>query len=633
MALIRLEPATMAYTGDQVPYSERYGDVYHSRDGGPEQCRQVFLAGNRLPARWQQRERFVVLETGFGLGLNFLVTWAAWRADPARCGRLHYVSLEKHPFVAADLAQLHRQWPELAGLSQQLCDAWPCLTPGIHRLVFDEGRVVLTLVFDDVQAGLKNLSAVADAIYLDGFAPDRNPDMWSTPVFRGLARCAHQGTTLATYSVAAALREGLSAAGFIVAKQAGFGRKKAMLAGEFRVARPTPAVSPSSALVIGAGLAGCSIAERLASRGIQVNLLESLPEVASATSGNWAGCFLPLPSADDNLTSRFTRHGFLALGRQLRELQLRGADVCWSPCGVLQIGKDSEAEQAQRDILAQLGSPAEFATYLDRQQAMERAGVELDGGGWWFGLGGWARPASVCQALLQVAGTSVRLFPGRQVARLLRHESGWQALDADDDVIAAADIVVLANAADAANLWPQMDWPLELIRGQINYLPQGSLPDFAPVLCREGYVLPAVAGQHVVGASYDFRNSSPAISDDSTQGNRRRLERILPGRWPAESFGQIAGRVGFRCVSADRLPLVGSLPDVAAAPGAGMQLKQLPRQDGLYCLLALGSRGLVWAGAAAESLASRINGDPDCLELDIVEAMDPARFWLRELRH
>lgn len=622
----------MAHAGDNAPYSERYGDIYHSRDGGPEQCRQVFLAGNRLPAGWQQRDRFVILETGFGLGLNFLVTWAAWRADPARCGRLHFVSLEKHPFAVADLAQLHRQWPELADLSEQLCEAWPCLTPGIHRLVFDAGRVVLTLVFDDVLAGLKNLSAVADAIYLDGFAPEKNPDMWSLPVFKGLARCAHQGTTLATYSVAAAVREELSAAGFIVAKQAGFGRKKAMLAGEFRVARSQPAARPSSALVIGAGLAGCSIAERLAARGVQVSLLESLPEIASATSGNWAACFLPLPSADDNLTSRFTRHGFLALGRQLRGLQQQEIDVCWAPSGVLQIGKDDEAEQAQREMLAQLGNPPEFATYLDRQQATERAGVELDGGGWWFGLGGWARPASVCQALLHAAGPAVQLYAGQQVKRLQRNEHGWQALGAGDDVVAAADIVVLANAADAANLWPKMDWPLEMIRGQINYLPQGSLPEFAPVLCREGYVLPAVAGHHVVGASYDFRNTGTAMSDDSTQGNRRRLERILPGQWPVGLADEVAGRVGFRCVSADRLPMVGALPDVAAATGAGMQLKQLPREDGVYCLLALGSRGLVWSGAAAESLASRICGDPDCLEQDIADAMDPARFWLRELR-
>ncbi|HXZ52689.1 MAG TPA: tRNA (5-methylaminomethyl-2-thiouridine)(34)-methyltransferase MnmD, partial [Burkholderiales bacterium] len=166
-----LVPAELAFAADGTPYSSAYGDVYHSAAGGPAQARHVFLAGNGLPGRWAGRRVFTVLEAGFGLGLNFLATWAAWRTDPQRCARLHYVSVEKHPFRGNDLARLHARYAELAPLAAELRAAWPLLVPGLHRLEFDSGRMVLTLAFADLAEALPQLRLAADAIYLDGFAP------------------------------------------------------------------------------------------------------------------------------------------------------------------------------------------------------------------------------------------------------------------------------------------------------------------------------------------------------------------------------------------------------------------------------------------------------------------------------
>src|SRR4051812_42623516 len=139
-----LVPARAELGADGTPWSASFSDVYHP-GGGPAgglgQARHVFLAGNGLPARWAGRERFVILETGFGLGLNFLATWQAWRLDPARSGTLHYVSIEKHPFSLPDLRTLHARYPELSDEAAQLHAAWPMLVPGAHRLVF-EGRAV-----------------------------------------------------------------------------------------------------------------------------------------------------------------------------------------------------------------------------------------------------------------------------------------------------------------------------------------------------------------------------------------------------------------------------------------------------------------------------------------------------------
>jgi len=210
-----LIPARLEFAADGTPWSAEFGDVYHSAAGGPAQARHVFLAGNRLPERWAGRERFVILETGFGFGLNFLATWQAWRRDPARCGKLHFVSVEKHPFTLQDLRALHSRYPEFEREAAELHAAWPVLVPGAHRLELDAGRIVLTLFFSDIKL-LRDLRLAADAIYLDGFSPARNPDMWSHALLRAVSRLAAPGATAATWSVAASVRAALESAGFAV---------------------------------------------------------------------------------------------------------------------------------------------------------------------------------------------------------------------------------------------------------------------------------------------------------------------------------------------------------------------------------------------------------------------------------
>src|SRR4051812_42760651 len=215
MSAAGLVPARAELAADGTPWSAAFSDVYHSAGGGLAQARHVFLAGNGLPQRWAGRERFTIIETGFGLGLNFLATWQAWRQDPARCGRLHFVSIEKHPFRLQDLRTLHERYPEVSEEAAQLHAAWPPLVPGGHRLVFEGGAVTLTLFFADIRTA-RELRLAADAIYLDGFAPAKNPDMWSPQTLRAISRLAAPGATAATWSVAASVRSALEETGFAV---------------------------------------------------------------------------------------------------------------------------------------------------------------------------------------------------------------------------------------------------------------------------------------------------------------------------------------------------------------------------------------------------------------------------------
>jgi tRNA 5-methylaminomethyl-2-thiouridine biosynthesis bifunctional protein len=361
----KLQPARLERVAYGTPYSAAFDDVYHSALGGPAQARHVFLGGNELPQRWQGRERFVILETGFGTGLNFLTTWQAWRDDPQRCRRLHFVSFEKHPFTADDLAACQQTWPEFAELAAELQQKWPPLVPGMHRLHLDAGRVILTLVFGDAATQLRAVDASVDAFFLDGFSPPKNPELWSPHFCKGLARLTAPGATLATWTVAGHVRQALKDAEFDVEKRPGYANKRQMLVGRFRSRRPERHVVPTDrrAIIIGAGIAGSTTAYALAAAGWQVTVLEQAGDPGQGASSNLAGMLRPLPSADDNRLSRLTRAGFMATRALLAGLP--GAR--WSPCGVLHLAREPAHESQQRRTVEQLGFPPELLQFVDKR--------------------------------------------------------------------------------------------------------------------------------------------------------------------------------------------------------------------------------------------------------------------------
>ncbi|MBN8474368.1 bifunctional tRNA (5-methylaminomethyl-2-thiouridine)(34)-methyltransferase MnmD/FAD-dependent 5-carboxymethylaminomethyl-2-thiouridine(34) oxidoreductase MnmC [Sulfuritalea sp.] len=632
-----LVPAEPAAAGDGTPYSPLYDDIYHTAHGGLAQARHVFLAGNDLPARWLGSERFIVFETGFGLALNFLATWQAWRESQAG-GRLHFVSVEKHPFRRDDLATLLAAYPELAGLAGPLLAQWPPLVPGFHRLHFDGGRVTLTLLLGDASSLLPQLVAQADALFLDGFAPAKNPGMWAPALLASITRLCRPGATLATWSVAGDLRHTLENLGWTLERRPGFGTKREMLAGRRAVAvssAPTPVPAPSTgerrAIVIGAGLAGSAVCERLAARGWLVDLLERRDGPAREASGNPAGILLPHLAKDDALAARLSRAAYLYALRCLEELP----GVRWSPCGVLQVARDAEHEILQRATIEHLLPPADFAAFLDRDAASSLIGRAVAHGSWWFPGGGWVSPGSLCGAMLLAGGTRIRLRFGAEVASLQRHAGGWQALDSRGEVLASAPQVVLANAHAANRLLPQA-LPLTPIRGQISCLAPDMAkridPPFRHVLCRSGYVTPPQAGIVCVGASFDSGDADLNLRQADHADNLRRLDELLPGAAQGIDAARLGGRVGLRCAAPDRLPLIGSLPDAAACAGSSPTLDNLARMPGLHALLGLSARGMVWAPLGAELLACQLDGEPLPIERDLVRAVDPARFHLRALR-
>jgi tRNA 5-methylaminomethyl-2-thiouridine biosynthesis bifunctional protein len=633
----RIEPASPAYAGDGTPMSLRYGDVYHSADSGPGQARHVFLGGNGLPSRWAGRASFTILETGFGIGVNFLATWDAWRRDAARPRRLHYVSIEKHPFLRDDLARMLAGYPEFVALARELVDRWPAPLPGTHRRVLEGGGISLTVVFDDVESALKRLDARADAIYLDGFAPSCNPEMWSAPVLRAVARRAQPGATCATWSTARAVRDGLADAGFAVELRPGFGHKREMLVGRHEprgaAARRPAAVARDDerhAIVVGAGLAGTAAASSLASRGWRITIVDAAPGPASGASSLHAGSFHPLVARDDSLLARLSRAAFLHTLDAWRELERRGHAIAWARCGVLQLARRHDGDGALRAAIDTLGFPASFVEQVDAASGSARAGLRVDRPGAWFPEGGWARAPSIVRAQLDAAMAmrGSAFLGSRRVDALARTPDGWRVSDEAGATIAEASVVVLANAADIARLSP-IGTSIRSVRGQASYLPAAAFAAPQAVVIGHGYVLPAIDGTVVVGSSYDVESTDADPTVESHEGNLVRLAALAPANRADVDASALVGGVGFRAVVADRLPLVGPLPDPdVSVTGAD----RVAVRDGLYAIGAFASRGLVWSALAGDILAARIDGEPLPVETDLAAAIDPARFVMRARR-
>ena len=643
-----------------------------------ERARSVFLQGSSLPMRWRLRQRFVVCESGFGLGTAFLATWEAWRRDPQRCERLVFLSIEQHPLCAADLARAHAGSP-LSELALQLVAQWPLATPNLHTLAFENGCLQLLLAFGRPETLMRQWVASVDAFYLH--APAASGDELAPPApfaaMRSLGRLAASGATFVARRASPALHDGLVAAGFELGAAA-LGEPRpgdctvAQFAPRHAVSAPPGALhrhqGAREALVIGAGLAGCAAAWALAAQGWRSTLLDREPEPARAASGNEVGIFHGSFNVDDGPHARLHRASALQTQRLLAPWIATGR-VRGQCQGVLRL-ETRLGDRAARDALAAQRLPRGYVDWLPQEAACAMTGIALASGGWWFPGGGWLAPRDYANALL--ADSDARWLGSVRVARL-QHASGrWHALDAQGRTLASAPVVVLANALDACRLAGdgQLD-ALGAVRGQISSLASrpdatggARLPHTRVPVAGAGYLLPASESHPAAecalrsvppsavalsvappcGPRIHFGSTSHA--DDGEAGlrledHRHNLAQL--GRLCASDAAHWAaldwqGRVAWRAVTPDRLPLIGALVDLNALGHARRadRPRLVPRlrdaHGGLYVFSGLGSRGIGWAALGGQVLASWVSGAPCPVEADLRDALDPARYALRPPR-
>ncbi len=604
MATPPIQPAHWHGDDDGRIYAPDFGDVYASRSGAWGQARAVFISGCELPSRWEGGRCLRLLETGFGLGVNFLATWAELQSSGGHA-RLHYVAVEKHPFTATDLRKalklsIASAEPALAAvlrpLAEQLLSQWPPLLPGCHALELDE-QVTLTLVFGDVAGVLPTIAGRFDAFYLDGFAPDRNPDMWSPEVLGHLAALAAPGARLSSWCVAGAVRRALADHGFVVEKRPGFGGKRDSLAARWPVEAieySLPAIAPE-AVVIGAGVAGASVARQLARRGVAVTVLER-EQPAGGGSGNPVAVVRPEPGGVANPVTELSAAGTLWLERWID----RQADVvrhAW--CGVLRMARD---ERKHEKMAAQaMHADTDWLAPVDVPAAAQLCGALPAESGFHLPRAGWVVPPTLVAALLNHPRITVR--SAAQVTALDPRDDGWCVTLADGMAL-HAPVVVLATAFDGG-LGP-VRVATGRARGQLSSLPARVDRPLTKIICREGYITPAIDGMHTIGATvqHDDETTNARRSDD--EENFYRLQRLLPN-FAEDASAMQSGRVGWRATTQDRVPLVGRVA------------------DGLYVSLGHGARGVTCAPLCGEFIAAMVCGEPLPLGSEWVARLDPLR--------
>ena len=661
-----IKNAELGWNEAGTPVSDQFDDVYFSNVNGLEETRYVFLKQNSIPQRWQEfdQRRFVIGETGFGTGLNFLAVWQWFNEfrlnhPDAPLQELHFVSFEKYPLNIDDLKKAHQAWPELAEFAEKLQQHYPAAVPECHRIVLEDGAITLDLWFGDIKDCMPQVpygeAGLIDAWFLDGFAPSKNPEMWNQNLFDGMAKMAKQDCTVATFTAAGFVRRGLNEAGFTMKKVKGFGTKREMIAGVLEQRKRhsnhlpwfnrTPATNLNSIAIIGGGIASATLAKTLLRRGQHVTLYCKDKQPAEGASGNRQGAIYPLLNGPHTGVSRVFAPAFL-FARQFVEQMANDLTFDHDWCGVTQLMWDDKSTEKLEKMLGG-NFPSELIKKLSAQETAERIGLPIDMASVHYPLGGWMCPAEFTRNLIahlkQKTSFSAKFEHNVDALEWDTQRQIW-ILQANGKTFEHS-VVVVANGHEFQTLRQTAELPMGQVKGQVSHVPATEkLNQLKTVLCYDGYMTPVNPNnQHLcIGASYDRKHLDFEFDEGAQLDNVEKLRKCLPNQeWVSEvDVSTNESRQGIRCVSRDHLPFVGNVGDFAKIEEqyADLQHKQ-PEEvqpahqfPNLFCLLGLGSRGLSSAPLMAEVLASQICGDPLPLPVNVLETLHPSRMWVRKLR-
>jgi tRNA 5-methylaminomethyl-2-thiouridine biosynthesis bifunctional protein len=634
----RLPPQPdLDWTPDGAPQAQAFGDVYFSRTGGVAEAEAVFLAGCGLPEAWADRERFAICELGFGTGVNVLAAWRAWKTTRLPHAVLHISSVEAFPLARGDAARALSRFPELGQLTDRLLARWPVRAYAPQRLWFEEDRFALTLFTGEAETVLAGMTGRFDAWFLDGFAPSRNPAMWTPEVFRHVARLSAPGARAATFSVAGEVRRGLEAAGFEVEKKPGYGLKRERLEARFpqppaprpptagpaetphaggpRSIYPYAAAHPRRIAIIGGGIAGAACAHALGRRGVETIVLEAARELGAGASGNPAGLVMPRLDRGGGALSELFLAAYL---EAIATYEAMGEEV-FVRCGV---EERAGGQAALADLLNDPPLPHEwFARVSDTAALHPRAGL--------------VRPLAAIKHMLADA----QLLFEAQVQSLDRSGEAWTLRAPDGRAMLKADAVVLACGAALRRFHPASFLPIALSRGQVEW-GAGRSPEHA--LVRSNYVAPMDGGV-LFGATFDQVGETEEASapEEARARNMAALAELAPDIARSIDPSRLQSRASLRATTSDRAPIAGLLPDAPAwlAQYEGIAHGRKPDTDapppahaGVYVIGGLGARGLTLAPLLGERIAAEMCGEPAPLSQLALDAIHPARFLYRALK-
>ncbi|WP_439236209.1 bifunctional tRNA (5-methylaminomethyl-2-thiouridine)(34)-methyltransferase MnmD/FAD-dependent 5-carboxymethylaminomethyl-2-thiouridine(34) oxidoreductase MnmC [Lonepinella koalarum] len=663
--MLQVESAEIHFNQDNTPVSEQFDDIYFCNQDGLAESRYVFQQGNQLWQRWLESEQhhFVIAETGFGTGLNFLITTDLFRQfrqqhPQAPLKRLFFISFEKYPIPLEQLKQAQQIYPEFANIAQQLQAQWQQpIVAGCYRFHFEE--TTLDLWFGDINEQLPQLGdymqSSIDAWFLDGFAPSKNPEMWNEQLYTQMYRYSKPNGTLATFTAASAVRKGLEKAGFAVQKRKGFGKKRECLTGQ-KLTKNTPQFAfpwyhfnpaqferQAEIVIIGGGIASLFTALALLQRGAKVTLYCEDEQPALNASGNKQGAFYPQLSDDDLRNIRFYIHAFAYGQQQLRHLSQQ-IDFEHQFCGVALCGYDQKSAVKLAKISQQQWHESLYQS-LNQQQLSDIVGLPLPFGGGFIPQGAWLNPRQFVQngfAYLKKLGLTLKT--SQKITALQRQKDSWMLTNQQNEQF-QHQIVVLANGHKISDFTQTQPLPTYPVRGQVSQIPTSkNLLKLNTVLCYDGYLTPVDQAKtnHCIGASHVRDNATRHFSLEEQQQNQQKIQQNITAPWTKDvDTSDNLARVGVRCAMRDRMPLIGNVPNFEQQCIDYKNIYNLRRRKqpivpaanhlNLYFIGALGSRGLTSAPLLGELLGSLIYGEPLPLSEDILHNLVGNRSWMRRL--
>ncbi|MCS5576307.1 MAG: bifunctional tRNA (5-methylaminomethyl-2-thiouridine)(34)-methyltransferase MnmD/FAD-dependent 5-carboxymethylaminomethyl-2-thiouridine(34) oxidoreductase MnmC [Alteromonas macleodii] len=675
--------AQVHFNESGTPVADHFDDVYFSNDSGIDETQHVFVAGNDLAERWQQwrTPTFVIAETGFGTGLNFLVAMRAFNefraANPDHpLKRLYFITTEKFPLPQQDMQRALEAFPALKNEAQALASLYPMGLEGCHRLHFDNHSTTLDLWIGDVHELLPQwhspVNGLIDAWFLDGFAPSKNPDMWTDALFSQMARLSKTGTTFGTFTAAGIVKRGLAGVGFTIKKRNGFGRKRDMLTGVFdqdhenvqhKLRLPAGPYyryvngsldKTSKVAVVGSGLAAATACLALVKRGICTTLYFDGDTLASGASGNPQGGFYPQLHSEASIASRIQAHSFLyarkAYDHTIEHAKACGlSDVAHDFCGVIQLSFNDKVAERQNKLAAADVWPETLIKPVDSKEVSDIANLALPYSGLYIGLGGWISPPQLVTAMIEEALQSGKLTlkPNHIYVSHEAIETTKQQVrirfnlgNSENEEVITADHLILALGAGAVNASDFDSLSLRPVRGQVEAIPtQMPIEQLNTVLCHKGYMTPVFEGRHALGSTYVKNDLSTDVRGDETEMNLATHEQALANTDIVQALQHDGkARAATRLGSPDHQPVVGALHNFDSLKehytmlGVGKPLTSAPvlPSSVVSTLTCLGSRGLTTAPLMAEVLVSSLCKEPLPLSNDLLNAVNTSRFMTRE---
>jgi tRNA 5-methylaminomethyl-2-thiouridine biosynthesis bifunctional protein len=636
---------------DGQPYSAEFDDVYFSVDNGLEETRYVFIKNNHLLERFvssdTEKRQFVIAETGFGSGLNFLVAVKHWLdlSNPADC--LYFYSVESTPFTLEDLILAHQAWPELKNIAEALQQQYQVASYGFHLFELFDGRVKLILMIGDVKDMLAQMQVPVDAWFLDGFAPSLNAGMWSSGVLDQIQRLSRQGTTFSTYTAVGDVRRGLMQVGFTVSKVSGCGKKRHMLAGVFELAaQPSALTQPwyegvqsspggaKSVCIIGAGITGLTTAWALVKRGYEVEIIEQGEQFGAQASGNPQAMLMPRLSLQHTADAEFYTSSYFYALRCLQ--QLDSQQTSWQQTGAMQLPSSARI----RKQIAEYPQTSALAKVLDAQAASELAGIEINERVHYYPLAISLQPMKVLQSLIDDMGSALRIRYQTHIDSFVYSDNQWHLFNKKSAFIKQADILICASAWQTNHFDSLKHLGVQAVRGQISVF--NTTPKSRKInmpLSYDGYLLPALNNEQVAGASFVPGDISTEISEAEHQANLEDMQQWFSDLFSTDDIR--GGRASIRAVTSDRMPVLGAAPDEVSYVEEYVDLhKGKPAHrytegsylPGLYVNTGHGARGFTTAFLAAELLAATICGEPLPVANRVRYALHPARFLIRSFK-